>query len=79
MNTRNDDYTTSNLLDYLYDQKQYKLIITNFVNTKQYKHSSTKQFYRIIRTRLRCKMFFIAEKQQKTILNFSVDSLTVTE
>ena len=24
-------------------------------------------------------MFFIAEKQQKTILNFSVDSLIVTE
>ena len=65
--SRNDDYTTGNSFDYLYHQKYCKLIVidlsaqtntiiplqTNFIG-KLEDNGST--------------MFFIAEKQQKTIL-----------
>ena len=76
--SRNDDYTTGNLLDYLYRQKHYKRIgmdLSRWTNTaipqqinltgKLEDHDATK--------------FFIREKQQKTILNVSLDSLNVTE
>ena len=75
--SRNDDYTTGNLLDYLYHQKYCKLIgidlsrqtntsipqQINFVGKLEEGHGAT--------------MFFIAEKQQETVLNFSLDSLIV--
>ena len=75
--SRNDDYTTGNLLDYLYHQKYYKLIgidlsrqtntsipqQINFVGKLEEGHGAT--------------MFFIAEKQRETVLNFSLDSLIV--
>ena len=77
--SRNDDYTTGNLLDYLCHQNYYKIIgidLSRQTNTcvpqqinstgKLEKHDSA-------------TMFFIAEKQQKTILNFSLNSLIVTE
>ena len=51
------------LLDYLYHQKYYKQI--NFAGNLKEDHGAT--------------IFFIAEKQQKAILNFSLDSLIVTE
>ena len=37
--SKNDDYTTGNLLDYLYQQKYYKLI--GFIKTNKYEYSST--------------------------------------
>ena len=61
--SRNNDYTTGNLLDYLYRQKYYKLIgidlwrQTNMCTGKLEENDCA-------------TLFFIAEKQQKTILNF---------
>ena len=77
--SRNDDNTTGNLLDYLHHQNYYKLIGKDFstqTNTSipQQINSTGK-----LEEDDGATMFFIAKKQQKTILNFSLDSLIVTE
>ena len=59
--SRNDDYTTGNVLDYLYHQNYNKLIgidLSRQANTN------------ITHEDDGAKMFFIAEKQQKSIFNF---------
>ena len=76
--SRNDVYTTGNLLDYLYHQK-YKLI---GIDLSRQRNTS-------IPPQINCTgkleddngatMFFIALKLQKNILNLSLDSLIVTE
>ena len=77
--SRNDNYTTGNILDYLYHQKYYKLIGTDL--SRQTNASIPKQinFVGKLEENDGATMIFIAEKQQKTILNFSLDSLIVTE
>ena len=77
--SRNDDNTTENLLDYLYHQNYYKLIgkdLSRQTNTSipQQINSTGK-----LEEDDGATMFFIAKKQQITILNFSLDSLIVTE
>ena len=62
---RNKDYTTGDLLDYLYHQKYYKLIGTNFsrqTNTSIPQHIA---FTRKLEEDDGATMFVIAEKQQK--------------
>ena len=76
--SKNDDYATGNLsnfyqiLDYnslvqIYQDKKNASILQqiNFVGKLEEDDSAT--------------MFFITEKQQKAILNFSLDSLIITE
>ena len=77
--SKNDNYTRGSLLYYLYHQNYCKLIdiylsrqtITsipqqiNFVGTLEEDDGTT--------------IFFIAEKKQKTILKFSLNSLIVSE
>ena len=66
----NNDYTTGNLSDYLHDQKYYKHIGIIYhdknVTGKLDKDDEA-------------TMFSITEKQQKTILNFFLDSLIMAE
>ena len=73
--SRNDDFTTGNLSDYLYHQKYYKLIGIDL--SRQINISIPQQinFTGKLEEGNGPKMFFIAEKQQKIILNFSLDSL----
>ena len=76
---KNEDFTTGNLLDYLYHQKYYKLIgidLSRQTNTSIHQQIN---FTEKLDEYDGAKIFFIAEKQQKTILNFSLDSLIVTE
>ena len=75
----NDDYTTWNLLDYLYHQKYYKCIgvhLSRKINTNIPQQIN---FTGKLEEDDGATMFFIAEEQQKTILNFSLDSLIVTD
>ena len=70
--SRNYDYTTGNLLDYLHNQNHYKRIVIDLsrqtntsipqqINfTEKSKGDNVKTF------------FFIVEKQQKTTLFFSI-------
>ena len=83
---RNNDYTTGNLLDYFYHQKYYKVIgidlsrQTNASILQRMKKNRMKEnFVRKLEERYGATMFFIAEKEQKAILNFYLDSLVVTE
>ena len=76
--SRNDDHTTGKLLDYLYHQKYYKLIDIDL--SRQKNTSSSKQINIVgkLEEDGSATMFFIPEKQQKSILNFSSDSQIVT-
>ena len=77
--SRNDDYTTGNLLDFSYYQNYYKLI--GIYLSRQTNASIPHQinFVGKLEEDDGATMFFIAEKQHKTILNFSLDSLILTE
>ena len=76
--SRNDDYATGNLLDYLYHQKYYKLIGIDLLRQTNTSIPQQINFTGKIEEDDGATMFFISEKQQKKILNFSVDSLIVT-
>ena len=76
---RNGDYTTRKLLDYLYHQKYYKLIV---IDSSRQRNASIPQqvnFVEKVEEDNGAKIFFITEKKQNTILNFSLDSFNVTE
>ena len=77
--SRNDNYTTGNLLDYLYHQKYHKLIGTDLSRQTNTSIPQQINFVGKFERDDGVTMIFVAEKQQKTILNFSVDSLIVTE
>ena len=72
--SRNDDYTTRNLLDYLYHQNYYKVIDIDL--SRQINTSILQQIIFIGKLEKDdgATMFFISEKQQKTILDFPLDS-----
>ena len=77
--SQNDDYTTENLLDYFYYQKYYKLID---IDLSRQTNTSIPQKIDIVGKLEEddgATMFVINEKQQKTIVTFSSDSLIVTE
>ena len=72
--SRNDDYTTRNLLDYLYHQNYYKVIdidLSRQINTSILQQIT---FIGKLEEDDGATMFFISEKQQKTILDFPLDS-----
>ena len=76
---RNNDYTTGDLLDYLYHQNYYKLIgkdLSRQTNTSISQHIN---FVGNLEQDNGVTVFFIAEKQQQNILNFPLDSLIITE
>ena len=77
--SRNNDYATGNLLNYFYYQKYYKLIPIDL--SKQANTSIPQQinFLGKLEEDDSATMFFTPEKEQKTILNFSLDSLILTE
>ena len=77
--SRNDDYITGNLLDYLHHQKYNKLIGIDLSRQRNTNIPQKIKFTGKLKEDDGATMFFIAEKQQKTILNFSLDSLIVTE
>ena len=77
LNVRNNAYATVNLLDF-----PYQKIIINFIDLSRQTNANIPQqinFTGKLEEDDGGTMFSIAEKQQKTILNFSLDSLIVTE
>ena len=77
--SRNDDYETGNLLDYLYHQNYYKLIGIDLSRQTNTSIPQQINFAGKIEEDDCATILLIAKKQQKTILNFSLDSLIVTE
>ena len=68
---------TWNLLDYLYHQIYYNLIGIDV--SKQLNIAQQINFLGKLEEDDGATIFFVSEKQQKAILNFSLDSLLVTE
>ena len=77
--SRNDDYTTRHLLDYLYRQKYYKPIGIDLSRQTNTSIPQQINFVGKLDEYDGAKMFFIAEKQQETNLKFYLDSLIVIE
>ena len=77
--SRNDDYTTGNLLDFLCHQIYYKLIGIDLSRQTNTSVPQQINFVEKLEKDDGATMVFIAEKQQKAILNFSLDSLIVVE
>ena len=77
--SRTDDYTTENLLDFSYHQNYYKLIGIDSSRKTNTTIPQQINFTGKLEENDDAIIFFIAEKQQETILNFSLDSLIVTK
>ena len=77
--SRYNDYTTGNVLDYLYHQNYYKHIGIDL--SRQANMSIPQQVNFVGKLEeYDCEtMFFIVEKQQKTILRFFLDLLIAKE
>ena len=76
---RNYDYTIGNVLDYLYHQKYYKSIGIDLSWQTNTSIPQKINFVGKLGEDDGVTMFVIAEKQQKTILNVSLDSSIVND
>ena len=77
---RNNDYTTSNLLDYEYFSKHYKLIAIDLSKQIELENPDLKQQINFIGRLEReggATMFFIIEKSEETTFEFSQNAATV--
>ena len=75
--SRNNDYTTGNLLDFAYFKKNYKLIAIDL--SKETKLKDPQQFSfigRILAIR-EATMFFIIEKSEETTFEFLQNSANI--
>ena len=76
---RNNDYTTSNLLDYEYFSKHYKLIAIDLSKQIELENPDLKQQINFIGRLEReggATMFFIIEKSEETTFEFSQNAAT---
>ena len=71
-----DDYTPGN---YLHHQSYYKTYFHSFNKTKKLSVPQQIYFAGKLGEDVGATILFIAEQQQKTILNFFLDSLIATE
>ena len=76
---RNDDYTTEDLLGFSFHKSYYILIGTDLPRQANTNIAQQINFTGRLEEDDGATIFFISEKQQKTIVNFSLDSFIVTE
>ena len=77
--TKNNDYTTGNLLDYEYFKDHYQLIAIGLSKQTELENPDLKQQINFV-GRLEennATMFFIIEKKEETTLDFSQNSVVV--
>ena len=78
--SRNNDYTTGNLLDYEYYSNHYKLIAIDLSKQTDLENPDLKQqinFTGRLEIEGGATMFFITEKKEETPFDFSQNSVTV--
>ena len=78
--SKSNDYTTGNLLDYDYFSKHYKLIAIDLSMQIELGNPDLKQqvnFSGKIEEDDGAAMFFITEKSEETIFNFSQNSVSI--
>ena len=75
--SNNNDYATSNLLDFAYFKKNYRLIAINFSKQTKLKDPQQISFIgKLLNTR-GVTIFFTTEKAEETALNFSQNFITM--
>ena len=78
--SRNDYYTTGNLLEHEYFLKHYRLIAIDLSKQTELENSDSKQQINFIGRLERnegAAMIFIIEKKEETTFDFSQNSVTV--
>ena len=76
--SRNNDYTTGNLLDFAYFKENYKLIVTELTKKTKLKDPQQINFIGKLENQDHgATMFFIIEKSEETTFNFSQNSVTI--
>ena len=75
--SNNNDYTTGNLLDFIYFRKNYKLIAIDLSKQIRLKDPQQISFIGKGLATSGAAMFFIIEKPEENTLNFSQNSVTM--
>ena len=77
--SKNNDYTTDNLLDYEHFSKHYKLIAIDSSKQTELENSNLKQQINFIGKLEddRATIFFITKKSEETTFEFSQNSLSI--
>ena len=75
--SNNNDYTTGNLLDFVYFKENYKLIAIDLSKQTKLKDPQQIIFIGKLLNTHRATMFFIIEKLEETTLNFSQNSVAI--
>ena len=77
--SKNNDYTTGNLLDYEYFSKHYKLIAINLRNQIELENPDLRQQINFIGKLEddKATMFFIIEESEKTTFEFLQNSVSI--
>ena len=75
--SNNNDYTTGNLLDFVYFRKNYKLIAIDLSKQTKLKDPQQINFIGKLDKDNGATMFFIIEKSEETTFNFSQNSVTI--
>ena len=76
--SKNNNYTTGNLLDYEYFSKHYKLTAIDLSKQIELENPDLKRQINFIgRLEEDPKMFFIIERKEETTFDFSQNSVTV--
>ena len=73
----NNDYTTGNLLDYVYYKKHYKLIAIDLSKQTKLKDPQQISFIGKLSRNTGATMFFIIERSEETTFSFSQNSVTI--
>ena len=75
--SRNNGYTTSNLLDFGYFIKNYRLIAIHLSKQTKLKDPQQINFFGKLTKNTGTTIFFIIEKSEETTFNFSQNSVTI--
>ena len=75
--SRNNDYTTGNLLDFAYFKENYRLIAIDLSKQTKLKDPQQISFIGKLLNRHGATVFFIIEKSEETTFNFSQNSVTI--
>ena len=75
--SNNSDYTTANLLDYVYYEKHYRLIAIDLSKQTKLKDLQQINFIGKLLRNTGATMFFIIEKSEENTFNFSQNFVTM--
>ena len=75
--SNNNDYTTANLLDFVYFKENYKLIATDLSKQTKLKDLQQISFIGKILATRGATMFFVIEKSEETTFEFLQNSVSI--